>query len=280
MLDAISNTPEPIYARITGNLKLETIRMPWGNCAFRVSRGRGVPLVLLHPLALSGRIWELTQQIIEGREIIAMDLRGHGESDWAGESFTIEDMAQDVRALLQTLTIDRCDMAGMSMGGCVAMTVASRWPELTRRVALCDTTAWYGPDATLTWAERARAAQAKQRQDLLPFQLDRWFSDRFRKESPSAVQYVADTFLMTKGGVHAQACRALGAFDARPLLSKIRATTLVVYGEEDYATPPMMGEILASGIPGSTVMVCNNLRHFAVLESGELQESLARFFGQ
>jgi hypothetical protein len=76
--------------------KPEKLRLAWGDCSFRRHPGDGPPLVLLHPLALSGRIWELTrEELIEGREVVAVDLRGHGDSGWSGESFTVENMADD-----------------------------------------------------------------------------------------------------------------------------------------------------------------------------------------
>jgi pimeloyl-ACP methyl ester carboxylesterase len=61
--------------------------------------------------------------------------------------FTIRDLAADVRALLDELGITDRRMLGMSMGGCVAMTVAASDPPRVRKLILCDTTARYGEDA-------------------------------------------------------------------------------------------------------------------------------------
>jgi 3-oxoadipate enol-lactonase len=264
-----------------GELKLEKLRMCWGDLSFYRAHGYGRPLVLLHPLALSGRIWELTrEELIQGREVIAIDLRGHGESSWGGESFTIADMADDVITLLEALAIERCDIAGMSMGGCVTISLAARWPALVRRIALCDTTAWYGPNARDAWEDRAHSAEEKPREALIPFQLDRWFSDNFRNEHPAEVQFAVEAFVRTNGHVHAQACRALGTFDGRPLLDRIESTTLVITGQQDYATPPSMATYLANNIRGATLTIWDDVRHFAVLESGDLRRSIASFLSE
>jgi 3-oxoadipate enol-lactonase len=261
--------------------KPEKLRLAWGDCSFRRHPGDGPPLVLLHPLALSGCIWELTrEELIEGRDVVALDLRGHGDSGWSGESFTIEEMADDVATLLQALEISQCDLAGMSMGGCVAMMLAAKRPALVRRMALCDTTAWYGPNASAAWEKRARSAEENPRRALIPFQLDRWFSDAFRNEHPDRVRVAVETFTRTNADVHAQACRALGAFDGRAVLDQIKSPTLVIAGAQDYATPASMARYLARSIPGAALTISKGVRHFAVLESSALRRFIAGFLSK
>jgi 3-oxoadipate enol-lactonase len=248
------------------------------SCALRRCQGNGRPIVLLHPLALNRRIWDVTrEQLVASRPAIAFDLRGHGKSRWNGSAFTIDDMASDVVAVLASLQIAQCDIVGMSMGGCVAMAIAAAWPDLVRNVVLCDTTAWYGPNAIDAWEERARSAEKNARLDLIPFQLKRWFSEDFRERCPEVVQHTVDAFLDTDPLVHAQACRALGAFDARPALQDIRAKTFIVTGKEDYATPPSMGSDLADSIEGATFSIWRDVRHFSLLESQSLRVAVAEF---
>ncbi len=91
---------------------------------------------------------------------------------------------------------------------------------------------------------------------------------------------VADVFLATDSAAHAQACRALGAFDGTALLPSITADTLVVVGEHDYATPPAMAEALAGGIPGAALRVLPDARHFSLFEApGALDLVAAHLLG-
>ncbi len=250
------------------------LNRPWGRLVYsRV--GSGPPLVLLHSLALSGRMWELVvSELAASHEVLMLDLRGHGDSDWDGQPFTVDDLAGDVSALLNELRLSRADVLGMSMGGTVAVALASSVPSRVERLVLCDTTAWYGPDAVAVWEERARTAEQSPRETQVPFQVDRWFGEVFRRRCPASVSTVVGIFLRTRPAVHAAACRALGAYDGRGQLAKITAATLVVTGEEDYATPAAMGEELAKGIPGAVGQVWPGLRHFAVIESGALRRSV------
>jgi 3-oxoadipate enol-lactonase len=253
------------------------LQMPWGRFAYRRS-GRGTPFVLIHPLALNSTLWEPTLgELSPGHDLIMIDARGHGASTWNGEPYAIADIASDVRVLLDALRIDRCAMLGMSMGGCIAMTFAARNRTRVDKLMLCDTTAWYGEDAPAKWEERALAAETKSRDAQIPFQLDRWFSEAFRNADPDTVEHAANAFRSTAPEAHAAACRALARFDLRDEISGIDASTLVVTGESDYATPPAMGSALANGIRGAQFRLVAGVRHMAVLESAALRRELATF---
>lgn len=258
-------------------IEAQSITVPWGTQSFRRT-GRGKPFLLIHPLALNGRLWEpVVPDFLPGHDLIMPDVRGHGEGRWDGAAYRIEDIAADMAALLDALAIERCSMLGMSMGGCVAMTFAAQNPDRVDRLMLCDTTAWYGADAPEKWRERAQTAATKTRDEQIPFQTDRWFSEASRRERPDVVEHAADVFRSTSREAHAAACRALGAFDLRDRLSEIRAQALVVTGEGDYATPPAMGRALAAGIAGATFTLVPDVRHMAVMESATLRRQLQQF---
>jgi 3-oxoadipate enol-lactonase len=229
----------------------------------------GQPLLLLHPLALSGEVWQPAAQwwADAGRRVLALDARAHGSSDWDGKPFAIEDLADDVAAVLEALSLEGVDVLGMSMGGCTALALAVAHPHLVRRLVLADTTSCYGPGRQETWEERARAAESKPRDALIDFQLDRWFSEGFRSEHAGECRRVADIFRGTTGAAHGAASRAMGAFDQSGRLGEVRAQTLVLVGEEDYATPPAMAEVLATGIPGARLELLPATRHLSLVEN-------------
>jgi 3-oxoadipate enol-lactonase len=242
-------------------------------------RGAGEPVVLLHPLALSGELWEpLAAALSEEYDVLALDLRGHGASTWDGRPFSIEDLALDVAAVLDALGLGTVGMLGMSMGGSVAVTFAGLFPERARSLVLADTTAWYGENAAGAWAGRAERAAGVPRAEQLAFQVDRWFSPAFLERRPDEVERVTRIFLRTDSGAHAAASVAMGGLDARRLLPDVRARTLVVVGQDDYATPPAMAGELAGGIPGATLLPLPGLRHLSLIERPELSEVVRRAF--
>lgn len=252
--------------------RVEYVEGPAGRLAYR-RRGAGDPLVLLHPLALSSSVWgPVVERLAASFDVIAPDARGHGDSGWDGGAFSIEDLADDVVALLDGLGLEWAHLVGMSMGGSTAVNAAGRHPARVRTLVMADSTAWYGEKAPATWAERADGVLAKARSEQVPFQLDRWFTDGFRRTDPERVQRVVSIFLATDSSAHAQACRALGGMDSRELLAGVTARTLAFAGDEDYATPPAMAEYVAEQVPGGIALTLPGLRHLSLVECPDLAD--------
>jgi pimeloyl-ACP methyl ester carboxylesterase len=95
--------------------------------------GAGRPLVLLHGAFMSANVYPA---LAEGRQVIAVDLQGHGRTADIDRPFTFEQMADDVAALLKQLKIEQTDVFGYSLGGKVGLALAIRHPELVRRLAI------------------------------------------------------------------------------------------------------------------------------------------------
>lgn len=243
--------------------------------------GEGPPLVLLHPLALSSRVFApVARELASDFRVLAVDARGHGRSSWDGEPFSVEEMADDLGALLDTVSLGRVNVLGMSMGGCTAVAFSERFPDRVERLVLADTTAWYGPDAPTRWAERARRARGVPRVSQVRFQVDRWFTEGFRRSSPTQVNAVVSVFLSTSGRVHAAASQALGAFDGREGLGRVTQPVLAMTGEEDYATPEEMGRRIAAEVVDGRFILLPGVRHLSLVEKPELCEVVGGFLLQ
>lgn len=252
-----------------------TVEIGQGRMLCHTWGGGGDPVVLLHPLALSGALWEpLATHLADEFTVYAPDQRGHGGTSWDGRPFTLEDMADDLAQALDGLAVGPVHLLGMSMGGGVAMTFAARYADRVRTLVLADTTAWYGPNAVAAWADRAEKAATVPRDEQVGFQVDRWYSEGYADNHPAEVDRVVRIFEATNSQAHAAACVAMGAFDARDRLPAITAPTLVLVGEYDYATPPDMARVLADDIPDATLRVLTDLRHLSLIERPELADDV------
>lgn len=99
--------------------------------------GAGSPLVVLHGsfMTIQG-MQPLVSKLADTRQVIAVEVQGHGHTADADRPFTYEQMADDVAALLRHLEIGSADIYGYSMGGSIALQVAIRHPELVRKLVI------------------------------------------------------------------------------------------------------------------------------------------------
>lgn len=99
------------------------------------SEGKGKPLLIAHGLYGSARNWGvIAKRLSAARPVTAVDMRNHGESDWA-DSQSYADMADD---LADVIGAAQMDVLGHSMGGKAAMVLALTRPELVRKLIVAD----------------------------------------------------------------------------------------------------------------------------------------------
>ncbi|WP_274563621.1 alpha/beta fold hydrolase [Streptomyces spiramyceticus] len=99
----------------------------------------GAPVVLLHGLGSSAASWEEAGQALgEEWRVYAIDLRGHGESDWPDE-YSVELMRDDVLGFLDELELDRVGLVGHGIGGVVARLLAQEHADRVERLVLEET---------------------------------------------------------------------------------------------------------------------------------------------
>ena len=99
--------------------------------------GSGDPLVLIHGgFGLIGMFAALLPVLAESRQVIAVELQGHGHTADVDRPFTYEQMADDVAALMGHLGLEPADVVGFSLGGGVAWQTAIRHPWRVRKLVV------------------------------------------------------------------------------------------------------------------------------------------------
>ncbi|MGI9608074.1 MAG: alpha/beta fold hydrolase [Acidimicrobiales bacterium] len=95
-------------------------------------------MVLLHGMRDRGSEWDRVAKLFaDTYEVFAPDLRGHGDSDWAGP-YTFQTMCDDVTGLIDALGLTSVVLLGHSMGGNIAYLVAMQRPDLVERLIIED----------------------------------------------------------------------------------------------------------------------------------------------
>lgn len=114
------------------------------------------PLLCLHGVTSHGiRFRRLAQERFGDFRVIALDLRGHGHSDWE-PPWDLETHVADVIETMDSLGLGRVDMIGHSFGGRTALELAARHPQRVSRLVLYDPAVWVPPPVALERAEEMR----------------------------------------------------------------------------------------------------------------------------
>src|SRR5215203_2147 len=101
--------------------------------------GTGEPLVVLHGAYMTiDAMGEIVPELAKTRQVIAVELQGHGRTADVDRPLSYEQMADDTAALLRHLGIEQADVFGFSTGGGVALQVAIRHPEVVRKLVVAS----------------------------------------------------------------------------------------------------------------------------------------------
>jgi pimeloyl-ACP methyl ester carboxylesterase len=228
-----------------------------------------LPLVLVHGHPFDRTMW--APQITEfarTRRVIAPDLRGYGASPVVPGTTPLGAFADDIAALLYELGVDRFVLAGLSMGGQIAMECFSRFPERVAGLVLADTF----PAAETEEGRRGRYAMAER---LLREGM-RGYADEVlhRMVAPHADADVAAHVhrMMTATSPEGAAAALRGRAqrpDYRELLTHVTVPALVVVGEDDTYTPVADAEAMHAALPDATLHVVAGAAHLPNLERPE-----------
>jgi 3-oxoadipate enol-lactonase/4-carboxymuconolactone decarboxylase len=225
------------------------------------------PLVLLNSIGSTTEMWTpVLAPLIEQFRVIRIDTRGHGDSppSPAGASVTIADLADDVLATLDSLGLERVALAGLSLGGMVAMSMAVHHPSRVSRVALLCTSAQLGP--ARLWQDRAAAVRADGMASIADAVVARWLTPGLAARDASLVAELRSMVTSIDAESYAQCSLAIAAMDQRADLARVAAPTLVIGGADDPATPPEHQQAIATAVPGSRLEIIDDAAHVITYE--------------
>src|SRR5258708_9095650 len=238
-----------------------------------VRDGAGEPLVLLHCLGVDHHFWDFAKPLGSDFSLYRYDLPGHGTSAVPNGGYDIEDLSDQLYALVRSHDLNRINLAGISLGGLIAQCFAAKHPDLVSRLILIDTTPRYTEQMRAMWAERAQAARTDGTAVLTEGLLKIWFSNAAIERNDSCVAYVRAELARFGGEGYALACEALARADLRDLTSQIISPTLIICGDDDIPSFLDAARWLSENIPDAELSWIAGARHASVLE--EPQQAIA-----
>jgi len=225
-------------------------------------KGDGTPVVLIAGMGTDLSFWEPLVPLIPGYKLIMMDNRGAGRTKYSGK-FNMLDMADDVSALMDHLSIFRAHMVGWSMGGCVATEFSLKHPE--RVISLTLISPYMRRPSRSSYAMFAAMKAVKEGASLdvlsMIVQVMCFPESVFLKRDEKGTRNIVTPFGSTIQGIVDQ-MEAVDAYDGRKLPQRISVPTLWIHGLSDIMVPPEMGEEIASQI--------RNCKHHLVPGAGHI----------
>jgi 3-oxoadipate enol-lactonase len=229
------------------------------------------PVVTLsHSLATNLSMWDPQIPTLTSRyRVLRYDTRGHGGTDAPEESYTLDQLAEDARALFQALKIARTHFIGLSMGGMIGQILGLQHPQILHSLVLCDTSSRVSPEARPMWDERIKVARTQGMEPHVEPTISRWFTAPFREKHPEVVDPVRAMIRATNPQGYIGCSQGIAALNLTDRLHTINVPTLVVVGEDDAGTPVAASQTIHEKIKGSELVILKSASHLSNIEQPE-----------
>ena len=229
------------------------------------------PVVLLHGITGHARVWDhLAERLVPGRRVLALDQRGHGDSDPApDDDYRVATMADDVAAFAGSLQLDRFALLGHSMGGRIAIQYAAAHAGRLERLIVVD----IGPDIALAGLQRVREMMSKSPERI---ESEEWAVEYIRRGNPlqdvdllrqrvhHGLKRLPDGELTWKYAKGLRDMMRAGVRDAVDLwepLGRIHCPTLVVRGAESDILSPEVAKKMTERLPDGRLVEIPGAAH-------------------
>jgi 3-oxoadipate enol-lactonase len=224
-------------------------------------RGQGEPVLLVHGLGSSIQDWEYQMpHLLQGRRVLAIDLRGHGRSGKPRERYSMAGFAADVAALIDHLGLPQVHLVGISMGGMVGFQLGVDRPELLRSLCIVNS----GPEvkakrAADWWMLAKRWALSR----LLSMHTIGKGLGRILFPHPHQAELrakIEQRWPQNDKRAYLASLDAIIGWSVRERLAAVTCPTLVVTADRDY-TPVASKEAYVRELPNARLVVIENSRH-------------------
>ncbi len=237
-------------------------------------RGLGSPILFIHGFPLNRQIWQPQFDYLSNNfRTISLDLRGHGDSQAVPGPYSMEMLARDCYALLESLNVDETVvLCGLSMGGYISLAFYRLFPSRVAGMILAATHA----NADTIDAQKKRDDTIALAEEFGPtaiadFMASRLFAPRTYKSTPSLVQET--TNLMSKTSLEGivGALKAMkNRQDSTTILPSIHVPVLIIHGTEDQLIPLPVARKMNNTIPGSALVTIPESGHLLNLEKPDV----------
>ena len=219
------------------------------------------PVLLIHSIGTTLHLWDPQAAAMARRfRVIRYDLRGHGLTEAPRGPYTMAQLARDGFALLDALGQPQAHVAGVSIGGRIALEMAALHPDRVLSLLPCDTALEFGPPEM--WQQRMDAVAAGGMAAVADGVMERWVCDASLASSKGLRRMLLGTDAQGYMGCGA----ALRDCRADSVTGRIRCPATVIVGERDPSTPLSAAQAVQQAIPDSRLITIAEAAHLPNFE--------------
>ncbi|MGH8927471.1 MAG: 3-oxoadipate enol-lactonase [Acidimicrobiia bacterium] len=234
-------------------------------------------IVFSHSLGLDSSMWEpQIENLSDQFRLVAVDLRGHGNSGRSDDPLTLEVLAGDVLTAATDAGIDRFHFCGISVGGQIVQWMAINRPQRLASIVIANTAARIGSKES--WSDRAAAIRSGGMESILRSSRGRFFSPDFETRNPDRLRATLATLEACDPAAYIAVCEMLARNDLRHDVGSIDLPTLVITGQLDQSTTPEQAKWLHERIAGSELVELEGAAHISNLDRPEAFTAAVRGF--
>jgi len=236
--------------------------------------------VLSHALGCDLSMWdEVAARLVSDYTVLRYDHRGHGKSEVAPGPYGIEDMADDVAALIEQHGAGAVHFIGLSMGGMVAQQLAVRHPQLVTSIVVANSSSYYDEGARAMWRARIETVRSQGMDAIADGVMQKWFTPEFREDPEGAKRVAAVRAVLVANDpkAYVDSCEAVSRIEFYGTNPRIACPALVIAGTRDESTPLAMAEVIRNSISGAELTTLPTAHLSAVERPAEFTNLAVEF---
>jgi len=234
--------------------------------------GDGPAVVLIHGLGLNHHMWQWLLPELHGYRVLVYDLMGHGESHDPKAAPDLRMFGEQILGLIDHVGIEECAVVGFSLGGMIARRFAIDHPDRLSALAILASAHNRTENERAAIMLRVGMARRAGPGATVEAALERWFTQTFRAANPEVIGQVRGWVLANRPDIYPEIYQVMAQSDAEltDAVRGIRCPALVMTGDADPGSPPLMARRMAETIPGAEAVVLPGLRHMGLAENPAL----------
>lgn len=243
--------------------------------------GGGYPLVFLHGFCETNYVWsELADLLQRDFHVICPDMPGFGRSPLFADSFTIDDVAREIKIWLHKLSIQKCLVLGHSLGGYVALSLVKQYPEMVKGLCLFNSTAFAdSEDKKENRNKLIEHIKANGVASFIKTFVPSLFYEQRVGEFEKEIDTIREQGLTTSPhAVMGYAAAMRDRPDAIEVLKTNAEKALIIAGEEDQNVPKNTSLELGRYIDKDNFHLLPSSAHMGMFEQKEMAASIIKDF--